>query len=147
MRLPPPSRRCFARHMGCTAIEAHHVSFAGLLPRRLVMELPLQITFRGFPQSDALAERIRERVDALNEQFGRITSCHVVVDAPHHHHRKGRLFQVRVELGVPGEEIVVSAGEEAHEHEDVYLAVRDAFDAVKRRLGEHRDRRHPRHQA
>jgi ribosomal subunit interface protein len=101
------------------------------------MALPVQITFRNFDPSLALEEHIRERAAKLDHYAERITSCHVVLEAHHRHHHKGRLFHVRIDLVVPGGEIVVSREpHEAHEHEDIYVAIRDAFDAAKRQLQE-----------
>jgi ribosome-associated translation inhibitor RaiA len=106
------------------------------------MKVPLQITFRDVPPSEAVAERIRKGVGELERINERIISCHVLVSSPHRHHRNGRLFHVRVDLGLPGKEISVNAtAHDAHEHEDVYVAVRDAFDAAKRRLEDFTHRR------
>lgn len=99
--------------------------------------MPLQITFRGFDSSEAVEAKVRDRVQKLERIFGSITSCRVVIDAPHQHHHKGNLFAVSIDLTVPEGEIVASrdAGQN-HAHEDVYVAIRDAFDAVGRRLQE-----------
>jgi len=96
------------------------------------MQVPLQITVRDFPQSEALEARIREKAAKLGEFHPRMTSCRVTVEELHKHHQQGRHFQVSLDVRVPGSEIVVNR---AH-HEDVYVALRDAFDAVKRRLEE-----------
>jgi ribosome-associated translation inhibitor RaiA len=101
------------------------------------MRLPLQITFRNLDKSEALAQRIRARVEELDSRYPRLVSCRVMVEAPHRHHHKGALFHVRIELGVPGRELVISSDvKEAKEHHDPYVAVRDAFDAARRRLDE-----------
>jgi ribosomal subunit interface protein len=85
--------------------------------------------------SAAVEERIHERVGRLERIFDRITTCHVTVQAPHQHHHKGRIFDVRVDLRVPGAELVTKhEGSQNHAHEDVYVALRDAFDAAERRL-------------
>lgn len=102
------------------------------------MQIPLQITFRGLPPSDAIEARIRERARKLERFHDRITSCRVVVEAAHRHHHKGNLYNVTVDLTVPGGELVVSR--EPHEresHQDVYVSVRDAFDAAARQLEDH----------
>jgi ribosomal subunit interface protein len=99
------------------------------------MQLPLQITFRHMDSSDAVAARIRERAEALERFFDRIVSCRVVVECQHPRRQQGNLFRVRVVLKVPGGEIVVGRDPEAHHaHEDVYVAIRDAFDATRRLL-------------
>ena len=102
------------------------------------MRIPLQITFHNMDHSDAVEARIRERAAALEKFFDRAMACRVAVEAKHQHHRQGRLYQVRIDLTVPGGEIVVSRSPAAdHSHEDVYVAVRDAFNAVRRRLADH----------
>ncbi len=99
------------------------------------MQIPLQITFRGMQPSPALEERIRERAAKLERFHHRITGCRVVVEAPHRHHGKGRLFAVHVDLTVPGHEILASKGTGGnHAHENVHIAARDAFDAALRQL-------------
>jgi len=102
------------------------------------MDLPLELSFRNMDPSDAVEARVRERVDKLETYFGRINSCRVVVEAPHRHQRKGKIFHVRIEIGVPGRTIVVDRDPGKHRaHEDVYVAVRDAFDAARRQLEDH----------
>lgn len=94
------------------------------------MQIPLQITIRDVEHSGALETHIRGKVEKLEEFFKHITSCRVVVEVPHKHHHQGKQFNVRIDIGVPGSEIVVN-----HDHdEDIYVALRDAFDAAKRRL-------------
>jgi ribosomal subunit interface protein len=94
------------------------------------MQIPLQITVRGTDHSEALEAHIRDKVDKLEEFFDQITSCRVVVELPHKHHHQGKQFNVRIDIGVPGSEIVVN-----RDHaEDVYVALRDAFDSAKRQL-------------
>jgi ribosomal subunit interface protein len=95
-----------------------------------VMQIPPQITIRDIPHSDALETHIRDKVNKLDEFFDRIMSCRVVVEMPHKHHHQGKHFNVRLDIGVPGSELVVN-----RDHaEDVYIALRDAFDAAKRQL-------------
>lgn len=99
------------------------------------MQLPLQITFRNVPPSEAVEAKIRERAEKLERISDNIMACRVTVETPHKHHYKGSTYQVRIDLTVPGNEIVVSRDPGLnHAHEDVYVAVRDAFDAVRRQL-------------
>lgn len=94
------------------------------------MNFPLQTTFRGIPQSAELDAHIREKAEKLTSFYERIMSCHVTVEVPHKHHHQGKEFNVRIDISVPGNEIVVN-----HDHsEDPYVALRDAFDAAKRQL-------------
>ncbi|MGJ0535126.1 MAG: HPF/RaiA family ribosome-associated protein, partial [Methylocystis sp.] len=94
------------------------------------MQIPLQITVRDMPHSHALETYIREKVQKLDAFFGRLVSCRVVVEVPHRHRQQGNQFNVRIDMGVPGNELVVTRDH----HEDPYVALRDAFDAAKRQL-------------
>jgi len=99
------------------------------------MPIPLQITFQDMPASDAVRARINEEADKLGHLHGHIMSCRVVVRAPHQHHRKGKLYHVSIDAKVPGKEIAVNRDPpEHHAHQDVYVAIRDAFHALARRL-------------
>jgi ribosome-associated translation inhibitor RaiA len=127
----------------------------------MVMTIPLQITFRNMAPSATIEKHVREKAEKLESFCDRITSCRVIVEAPHRHHRKGKAFQVRVDLSVPGREIVINRAPkrlsaakgtegqveknfiENHRpskhaaHEDVYVAIRDAFNAAGRKLQDH----------
>ena len=102
------------------------------------MQIPLEITFHNMDHSDAVDANIREKAAKLERYFDRIIACRVVVEAPHKHSRKGKMFEVRVDISVPGKEIVVNRnGPKNHAHEDVYVAIRDAFAAAGRQLEDH----------
>lgn len=94
-----------------------------------MMKTPLKITMRDIPHSEALDMHIRDKVEKLEGMVENIISCHVVVTVPHKHQHQGKEFNVRIELNVPGKEIIVNRDH----HEDVYVALRDAFDIVKRK--------------
>lgn len=94
------------------------------------MQSPLQITIRNMPPSEALETHIRDKAQKLESLFEHIVSCRVVVEVPHKHKQQGKQFNVRIDLGVPGSEIVVNRDQ----HEDPYVALRDAFDSAKRQL-------------
>jgi len=94
------------------------------------MQLPVQVTYRGMDSSAALEDAVRDRSAKLEQFHPRITSCRVVIEQAARHQAKGKPFVVRVDLTVPGGEIAVN-----REHdEDVYVALRDAFDAARRKL-------------
>jgi ribosomal subunit interface protein len=97
------------------------------------MQVPLQISFHDVPQSEALETRIRDKAARLEAFYPRIMSCRVAVEASHRHKHQGKHFAVRVDLRVPGKEIVANRDH----HEDVYVALREAFDAAKRQLEEY----------
>ncbi|MCX8115708.1 MAG: HPF/RaiA family ribosome-associated protein [Burkholderiaceae bacterium] len=94
------------------------------------MQVPLQITMHGVQQSEALEAEIRERVAKLEQFYPRMISCRVTVDELSKHHRQGRQFTLRLDVHVPGKEIVVTRDR----HEDIYVALREAFDAAKRQI-------------
>ena len=83
------------------------------------MQVPLQITIRDMPHSDALETVIREKVAKLEGFCRQLVSCRVVVDMPHRHNQRGNQFNVRIYMG---------------DHEDPYAAVREAFELAKRQL-------------
>jgi cold shock CspA family protein len=116
--------------------------------------IPTQVTFRGIEHSDALEAVIRERVEWLEQFYAGIVGCRVLVELPHRHRRDGQHFHVRIDLTVPGgAPIIVSheptlhgpakdVEEEAHRKDSeiagvnryAHVAVRQAFDAARRRL-------------
>lgn len=99
------------------------------------MQIPLEITYRHVRPSPAIDADIREKAAKLEAFCDRITSARVVVETPHRHQRQGKLFHVRVDVRVPGRELVVSRDPAAHHaYEDVYVAIRDAFDDARRQL-------------
>lgn len=100
------------------------------------MQVPVEIAYQGLERSEALDQRIREEVDKLETFHPRLTSCRVVVTAPHRRHHQGNLYTVRVHLEAPGGvDLTVNRNPSAkHAHEDPYVAVRDAFMAARRRL-------------
>lgn len=99
------------------------------------MQTPVEIVYQGIGSAPGIEQRIHGEVDKLERYHDRITACRVVIEAPHRHQSKGKLFEVRVHLSVPGGDIAVGHGsDQNHAHEDPYVAVRQAFDAVRRQL-------------
>ena len=99
------------------------------------MSLNTQVTFRGIPHSDAVENNVRNKAEKLNKFYSHILACRTTIEAEHHHQHKGNLYHVRVELTVPEKKIIVSHENHAkHAHEDVYVAIRDSFDAARRQL-------------
>jgi len=94
------------------------------------MKIPLVITVHGFEHSEALETAIREHARKLELFHSNITSCRVGVEEIGKHHHQGRQFRVRIDLRVPGKEILATRDH----HEDVFVALRDAFDSAKRQL-------------
>lgn len=107
------------------------------------MQVPMQITFRGLQHSDAVESRIREKVAKLARVCEGIQNCRILVETPHRHQAKGRRFHIRLDISVPGKEIVVKHDNgDRQAHEDVYVTLRDAFGAARRQLEEYAQRMH-----
>jgi ribosomal subunit interface protein len=101
------------------------------------MQTELQITVRDMDHSPALDQRIRDKVQKLERVYAPLMGCRVVAEAPHKHKHQGKHFSVRLDITVPGKEIVVNNDH----HEDIYVALRDAFDAAKRQLEDYAAKR------
>ncbi len=100
-----------------------------------MMQRPVQVTYRGLTSSPAIDDAIQKRADKLEQLELGVTAVDVVVSMPSHHHRKGNFVHVRVDLEVHGKRVVTDREPERKlEHKDVYLAIRDAFDAAERRV-------------
>src|SRR5262252_8331228 len=96
------------------------------------MQVPLQIVIRDFALTKALETQIRDKATKLEGFHSRINSCRVTVEVLGRHRQQGHRFQVGIDVRMPGREIVANR----HQDADVYVALRDAFDAVKRQLEE-----------
>ena len=95
----------------------------------------LQINFRNMPPSAAVEARIRKYLDKIERFYNQIISCHVTIEAPHKHHHHGNLYHIRIRISVPHGEIVVNRQPPKRQsHQDIYVAIRDAFNAAKREL-------------
>lgn len=97
------------------------------------MQRPLQIVIRDMPPSEAIETHIREKVDKLEQFYPHIIGCRAVVEIAGKHKHQGNLFNVRLDITVPGGELVINRDL----HEDIYVALRDTFDAAKRQLDEY----------
>jgi len=117
------------------------------------MMLPLQITFRNMESSEMAEEWIREEVFKLEEFYNRIMACRVTVEIPHRHHRRGTRYHVRIDLTMPGGELVIKREPSLSKrlrllgetvlakqlevdtpHKSLRLAIHDAFKVAGRRL-------------
>jgi len=102
------------------------------------MQIPLEIQFRNMGSSEAVETAVRKRVAKLERLADPLISCRVTIEAPHRHHRQGNLFSVSVDLRQAGHETLANRTPQAsHEHEDVYVALRDAFRAARRQVIKH----------
>ena len=101
------------------------------------MKIAPQITLKNVPHSEAVEAKINEKMSKLDQFSDRLMSCRVTVEESQRRQHQGKLFTVRIDMTVPGRELVVNR----IENEDLYVAVRDAFDAAKRQLEEHSRKR------
>jgi thioredoxin reductase len=102
------------------------------------MKLNPQITYRDVAPNPALDRSIRASARRLDRYHPAILGCRIAVEAPHRHHRKGRPYRVRIDLSVPGKELVVGRHPQLNPaHEDLHVALRDAFRAARRELQDH----------
>ena len=117
------------------------------------MTLPLQITFRNMKHSSEVEDWIRAEADKLETYYHRIVGCRVAIEVPHRHHKKGKPLHIRIDLTLPGKEIVIKRepvamrrtpvnGEAAatspattkSPHADLELVIHDAFKSAARRV-------------
>ena len=99
------------------------------------MQQPIQISFHGMETSAALEAKIRERFNELERRCPDVTSCRVTIEKESRNHVKGNLFRVSLVLHRPGRDVVVNrGGPKDRGHEDVYVALRDSFDAAERQV-------------
>src|ERR1700751_5116270 len=99
------------------------------------MLIPIQISFRHLEYSPSVAAAVRRKAAMLESFFPRITSLRVMIEPLEQRKQMGNIFHVRIDMGVPGKEIVVRHdSKRKYAHEDVYVAIRDAFDVAKRQL-------------
>jgi ribosomal subunit interface protein len=98
-----------------------------------MMQRPLQITSRDFPLTEAMRATVEQHVEDLERYFNRLTGCHVVIEAPVHHHHRGGPFNIRIDLRTSGAELSVNK----HDADDLAIAIREAFASARRRLEDH----------
>jgi len=102
------------------------------------MQREANITWRGLEPTPFHDAEVRKYIDELDETSPRITGVDVVIERPHRSGQSGELFHVRVDVQLPGEVIVVTRDPpEHHAHEELHVAMRDAFRAARRRLEDH----------
>jgi putative sigma-54 modulation protein len=100
------------------------------------MTMPVEVHFHGLEKSAAVEQRVRDKVDKLARHFDRMTHCRVVVEAPHRNPQRPKVYQIKIEVGVPGRSpVIVSHEREGSDAtEELGLALRDAFEAALRKV-------------
>jgi ribosome-associated translation inhibitor RaiA len=132
--------------------KKHHLR-AGFdpAPPKAILPIPVQTTFRHMRSSPAVAARVEAEADKLRRYYSGIHHCHVVISAPHRRQQVGHIYSVHLELGVPREHLAITHEHASHTqakrnagvsrrpktsgaHEDIYVVLREVFDAARRRL-------------
>ena len=99
------------------------------------MKFPFKLQFRDMERSDKLYNLVWDHVEQLEKFYDRIVSCEVVLSAPHKHKKHGLIYHVQIRLFVPGEDIFINYEPEINgAHKEAHVAIRDAFDAARRKL-------------
>jgi ribosomal subunit interface protein len=96
------------------------------------MQSPVEITFRDIPSSPAIHAHVEKRIAKLESFFDGITKCHVVLESAHRHSKNDKRYTIRIDLHVPGKEVVVTNDDE--ETTDLFVAIDDAFADIERNL-------------
>ena len=124
------------------------------------MTRPIQVTFRNMAVAPSLEHEVCARAAWLETFYDEIVGCRVLIEFPHRHRSTGRPIHVRIELSVPGEDIIVNQETSRYstfgdplpeiadgnrvkepDHKDVVVAIHDAFDVARRRLEDFARRR------
>ena len=99
------------------------------------MRPPITLCFRHIERSGALEERARTLGVRLERFSERIMQCHMTLEGPGNGHDNGAGYLVKIDLAVPGAQIHAdSLHLDGAGHNDIYLALRGAFNAAKRQL-------------
>ncbi len=94
-----------------------------------------QVVFHNIDQSNAIADAVNKRIEKLERYCDQIITGRVVLDSPHNNHHKGKVYSVGLEIHTPIKEVRVNQDQhDNHAHEDLYVAIRDAFNAAERQL-------------
>jgi len=106
------------------------------------MAIPVEISYRHLEKSDFIHEKVMLRLKQLETISGEINRAHIVLSSPHHSKHQGNHYEVHIELYVPGTELIVTQNTGTSDaHEDFYVALRDAFDAMERQLKRWKEKR------
>ncbi len=99
------------------------------------MQVPLELSFQHIEVEDDIKDYVRERVDYLGQLFDGITSCRVHISLPQHSKKTGHIYDITIEVRVPGTELVVSDRKgDRQERQHLRIALRDAFAIIERDL-------------
>jgi ribosomal subunit interface protein len=103
----------------------------------------LEISFRDIEHSDGIEQLIREKASKISSIYDSVTGIRAVVAMPHNHSNKGKLAHVSLEIGLPGETVAITNDNHDNKaHEDMYIAVKDAFEIAQRKIRKIHEKRH-----
>ena len=103
------------------------------------MPIYTEISFRDMEPSPAVENLINKHVRKLESSFSQITACRITIEAPHKHRLRGNQFHVRIDVSAPQGEIVSARDAWVNvAHEQIGVALRDSFSAIRRRLSRHK---------
>jgi cold shock CspA family protein/ribosome-associated translation inhibitor RaiA len=106
------------------------------------MDRPVEIVFHNLPSSPAVEAEIRERIAKLERRYDHLIGCRVAVEKLHRQHQTGNLYDVHIELKVPGTELAVTRephrAKQRYARPDLHASLRDAFAAAERRLTDYK---------
>jgi ribosome-associated translation inhibitor RaiA len=100
------------------------------------MKLPLEISARDVRISDEIEELIREKALKLDKIYDQIIGCRVKLDMPHRSHKSGAPYNVRIDITVPGGELVVNREPDG----DLRAAIVSSFETAQRRVKEYAEK-------
>jgi ribosome-associated translation inhibitor RaiA len=109
---------------------------------RVVARRVCQVTFAGMLASEQARVEVHAWVERLGELTSPMTAAQVLIEAvdPDRRGRKERQYRVRMDLTMPTGVVVVDHDHPNNRpHEDLYVAIRNAFRAARRQLEVHRE--------
>lgn len=100
------------------------------------MRTRTEVHFKGIEKSEAIEERILDKLEKLEKSFDRLSRARVVIEAPHRNGQRPLAYLVKIELSIPSRKPIVISHERAvsQGNDELQLAIRDAFEAATRRL-------------
>jgi cold shock CspA family protein len=104
------------------------------------MQIEPEIAFRNVEPTPTMESQILRGLAQLERTHPRITTCRIMVEIPHPRHIRGNLYRVRIDLTVPGREILVSRDPPGRRtREEAGTAIREAFRLARSQLREQRE--------
>jgi ribosomal subunit interface protein len=92
--------------------------------------IPLQITSRNVELTGEIEHFIHKKSEKLDKFHRDMMSCRVLLEVPHRNRNSGLVYNARIDLAMPGKDIVIRR----EAHEDLHRAITLAFEAALKRL-------------